>query len=599
MSSMLITFDGTLEFGQFLGDTLCSIRAAQLFIEHHPCDKYYLTLNAAGQLNFLWRKLIDTYHVEVIETNFHPGNADERFAAWNQWREKREVNGKPFDKYRECYRRIDGANRQGVLCGGEKGLGRKNIFEYFVYGQEEVPDVVRGTTDFRPGLIYHKPSPPRWDVWCSPAAKCQGNGVFTFQFWDAVVRKLVAQGVRVTVGHNGEFCEDLSGAYYRRVFPPFRELPDEIASHRLLTCGNTGTGWVAACVGTPLLSMQPPDSNMADYRYEWCGVRSLVEYVEAPDVEYVVKRAVEELEKKTVLTFGDYESLTAADVRHLEEARSLGTRLVVGVKDAGDAGTLLKGLRCVDAVKVVDGTVAQMVEELRPAVVAVAEGGDSLGCHAVEAFGGRVAITTGKPVVIPEPRREIKAQDVLKLVREAEHLSVNPQAKLKLLADQFLSVSSLPGDVADLGAYRGACAYLLRRLAPDKELHVFDNWGVGNPHFDPDCHHGPGEWAFPLEECRRNVGADPKTHFHKGVFPGSAAGLEGRRFCFVFVDMDTYQSTKAAVEFFWPRLVAGGKMLVDDWSWEPCAGTEKAVRELFEESQLRIYPEEHACLLTK
>jgi hypothetical protein len=36
-------------------------------------------------------------------------------------------------------------------------------------------------------------------------------------------------------------------------------------------------GWLAAACGVPLLAMQPPDSHMQDYRYEWCGVKSLVE----------------------------------------------------------------------------------------------------------------------------------------------------------------------------------------------------------------------------------------------------------------------------------------------------------------------------------
>lgn len=621
---MLIAFSGTTACGQFLGDTITSIKAAYLMARSMPCSKYILALSRSGELNFLWQKFIDAFHAEVIKDDFHPGNMDERFAAWNRWRETMEINGQKFEHYRELYRRIDGGHRQPVLCGREAGLGRKNIFEYFYFGQQEAPEPVADSDSFGSDLIYYQLGRPEWDVLVAPYAKCQGNGTFTFQFWDKVVRKLVASGVKVTVNHNGEFCEDLKGSHYRREFPPFKELPDFVCRHRLVCCGNTGIGWLAGATGTPLLAMQPPDSNMQDYRYEWCGVKSLVEYVETPDADYVCRRVMEELDKRVVFTTGCYDVLHAGHVRHLEESHSLGTRLVVAINsDASirrlkgdsrpvqaqkDRAAVVSALRWVDEVRIFDGADAMpLIEELRPHVITNGKDHplDSIvGKAFVEQYGGRAVVTqsdrdsTTTAAIRKIEARAMTRQDVQQAVQAARALTPNPPEKLRLLADEFLSVVHLPGEVADLGAYRGACSMVLRRLAPEKVLHVFDTW-IGNPHNDPLCHHKAGEWAADPKECRRNVGEDAKTHFHPGIFPQTAAAVDGARFCFVFVDMDTYQSTKAAIEFFWPRMVEGGKMVWDDYDWEPCAGVKKAVDEAFKPEQLRVFGSEKTCIATK
>ena len=163
-----------------------------------------------------------------------------------------------------------------------------------------------------------------------------------------------------------------------------------------------------------------------------------------------------------------------------------------------------------------------------------------------------------------------------------EH-SVNSFEKLKLMANHFFTVKDLPGDVADLGTYRGGTAYVLRKLAPDKQLHLFDTW-EGTPYDDPLCHHKKGEWSVCVAECKKVVG---DAHYHPGVFPRfdhepfTKNNPYDKQFCFVYVDMDTEQATKDAIEFFWPRMVPGGKMLFDDYNWVPCSGVKKAVDEAF------------------
>jgi len=622
MSTMLITFNGTLETGQFLGDTLCSIKTAYLFAQNHPCSKYLLTLSPRGKLNFLWQKFIDTYHVEVIYDTFEIGDMEQRFRSWNKWRKDRSIEGRPFDHYRELYRRIDGGRRQGLLCGSEQGLGRKNIFEYTYYGQEDARSPCVGGDYYGNDMIYYDLVVPEKRVFIAPYAKCQGNEVFSFKYWNDVVRGLVANGIPVTVNLNSEFCNDLEGhPLFRKIYPTFKDLVQEVLKHRLVSCGNTGVGWVAAATGTPLLGMQPPDSNMQDYRYEWCGVKSLVEFLEFPDVDYCVKRITEELEKEVVLTTGCYDILHAGHIRHLQESRSLGTKLVVAlnsdssvkllkgddrpVHNQDDRATVLKALGCVDEVRIFDGENAlSLIQDIRPMVIT--NGSDHkeeeiVGKSYVEKYGGRVVVTSGnRTISTTQAINKLKDPTIslMRVINDAARFTPNPSSKLKRMLDEFISVRNLSGAIADLGSYRGGCALVLRSAAPDKHLYLFDTW-EGNPYHDPMCHHKKGEWSADLAEVKANVGVNHLTHYMKGIFPETAKVLEGNQFSFVMVDPDTYQTTKDAIEWFYPRLVPGGKLFFDDYDWEPCAGVKKAVDESFPPEVRKVHKESFSCVIVK
>lgn len=618
MPTLLIAFNGNPATGQHLGDTLVSIKVAYLFAQHHPCERYLLALSPKGELNFLWQKFIDHFKVEVIYDTFGPSNNDERFAAWDKWRKERMIDGRPFDIYKELYKRVDGGHRQGRICGGEIGLGKKNIFEYFYFGQEDVRTPLIGADHFGSDLIYHELVPVERDVLIAPYAKCQGNAVWTMGYWEQVVRKLVAAGVTVTVANERPFCDDLAGPHYRRFFQSYEYLRDQVCRHRLVCCGNTGVGWMAGACGVPLLAMQHPESHIQDYRYEWCGVKSLVEFLEKPDVDYCVRRVQEEVSRVTVLTTGCYDLLHAGHVHHLQQSRAMGDRLVVALNSDASVRLLkgegrpnlpqrereavLRALRCVDDVRIFDGNSEELIRELRPDVLT--NGYDRtleevVGKQLVEVYGGRVVLTsrTGD-ISTTKIVRRISGIDVLQAVKEAERYSPNPLAKLKFLAEQLLSVESVDGSLADLGAYRGACSLIMRRLSR-KGLSVFDTWD-GNPFNDPLCHHKKGEWKASLKECQSVVGQDELTFYHQGIFPDSAAGLEDERFSFVYVDVDTYQSTKAAIYWFWPRMVKGGKIVIDDYEWEPCAGVKKAVEEFCDPElyeNIHVVNSLHTCVL--
>jgi O-methyltransferase len=70
-----------------------------------------------------------------------------------------------------------------------------------------------------------------------------------------------------------------------------------------------------------------------------------------------------------------------------------------------------------------------------------------------------------------------------------------------------------------------------------------------------------------------------RARIRQGWFPDSAAGLEEESFCFVHVDVGLHRATAAGLRWFYPRVVAGGYLLVTDFNNAHAPGVKRAVRE--------------------
>lgn len=99
----------------------------------------------------------------------------------------------------------------------------------------------------------------------------------------------------------------------------------------------------------------------------------------------------------------------------------------------------------------------------------------------------------------------------------------------------------------------------------------------------PGGSHRQGEFAG-SEAQIRGLLAGYDVCFHFGVFPQTTCDVpEDTSFSVVHLDLDTLQSTRAALEFFWPRMVAGGVIVLDDLDWSHCPGVRQALNEILPE----------------
>lgn len=151
------------------------------------------------------------------------------------------------------------------------------------------------------------------------------------------------------------------------------------------------------------------------------------------------------------------------------------------------------------------------------------------------------------------------------------------------LASQALAVD---GDFAECGVYRGGTALLLSRVLEghQKTLHLFDSFEglpTPDPEKDPDLEEG----VFKATSARAVEallgGFSGLLTIHQGWIPSTFDGLEDSRFAFVHIDVDLYRSTLDCLEYFYPRLSAGGIVVFDDYGFPAARGEKDAVDEFF------------------
>jgi O-methyltransferase len=138
-------------------------------------------------------------------------------------------------------------------------------------------------------------------------------------------------------------------------------------------------------------------------------------------------------------------------------------------------------------------------------------------------------------------------------------------ATLGLAAQRVLD-EGVEGAFAEVGVWRGETSAFLHRVAPERTLYLFDTF-TGFP--EADLPRGAADARFrdtSEQAVRRRVGPSPRVVLRPGYVPATLAGLEAERFAFVLLDLDLLEPTRASLEFFYPRLSAGGYLVVHDYN---------------------------------
>lgn len=163
------------------------------------------------------------------------------------------------------------------------------------------------------------------------------------------------------------------------------------------------------------------------------------------------------------------------------------------------------------------------------------------------------------------------------------------------------AIDNLKGDIAEVGVYQGSTALQLAQTFPDKTIHLFDTF-CGMPQSDPSIDgHKEGDFAnTSLERVKEKLKGYENIIYHPGIFPEAAAILSYRQFAFVNVDADLYVSTANSLLYFWPRIVAGGVIHIqDDYGAPRCLGATKAVDEFVRVNSLQLKKEGAAVWIVK
>lgn len=159
--------------------------------------------------------------------------------------------------------------------------------------------------------------------------------------------------------------------------------------------------------------------------------------------------------------------------------------------------------------------------------------------------------------------------------------SLVPNFNIDSLLELLNKTHNLPGINAEVGVYKGGTGLLIAANSK-KEVHLFDTF-EGLPQEDPtiDTGHRKGDFNdVTLEHVQNLLKNYPNAHIHKGLFPQDTGhNITDKRFAFVYLDVDLYESTKDSLEFFYPRMVPGGVIVTDDYNWHATPGVNKAMDE--------------------
>jgi O-methyltransferase len=140
------------------------------------------------------------------------------------------------------------------------------------------------------------------------------------------------------------------------------------------------------------------------------------------------------------------------------------------------------------------------------------------------------------------------------------------------LQKQRIDREKIAGSVAELGVYRGQTAALLQTLFPERQLHLFDTFHGFRAN---DLSQESGEAATyttanfadtSVAYVRNKLGNSPLIHVYEGNFTETRLQAETVQFALVSLDADLEKPTSEGLEWFYPRLLPGGVLLVHDYN---------------------------------
>lgn len=149
--------------------------------------------------------------------------------------------------------------------------------------------------------------------------------------------------------------------------------------------------------------------------------------------------------------------------------------------------------------------------------------------------------------------------------------------RLEVIEKALIDTKSFGGEIWECGAYKGGTALFMAAYTSDPIL-AFDTF-EGLPVSGVHDVHPVGAMKADYQAATACLADIPNIRVISGVMPATFTGLEDSHIRLAHIDVDQYESIKAVVEFVYPRVVAGGYIVIDDYNCNSCPGARKAIDE--------------------
>lgn len=165
----------------------------------------------------------------------------------------------------------------------------------------------------------------------------------------------------------------------------------------------------------------------------------------------------------------------------------------------------------------------------------------------------------------------------------------------------------LVGDFAECGCWKGHSSYIISKILSESGFkglfHIFDSFEGGLSDKAPEDENERVRlstkniesekkmFASTEEEVKETLSGFSFIRLYKGWIPERFKDVDGRKFSFVHIDVDLYQPTLESLNFFFPRLVDGGCIVIDDYGMTQFPGPKKAIDEFLAQNRCSLFYE--------
>lgn len=206
-----------------------------------------------------------------------------------------------------------------------------------------------------------------------------------------------------------------------------------------------------------------------------------------------------------------------------------------------------------------------------------------------------VAIMTSYREVAEKLERELGVPKE-KIDTNYSTMSTTNRNKFLLYFAKIVYDKNMLGSVAEGGVFTGEFAKQINQIFHDRTIYLFDTFDGFDERdvaFEQKMgFSGPvgGYFKMTSEEKVMSVLPYPeKAIMRKGYFPGTVEGIDDK-FVFVNLDFDLYNPTLAGLEFFYPKMVHNGVILIHDFFNDTYKGVKVAVDEFCKKNRIAYIP---------
>lgn len=173
---------------------------------------------------------------------------------------------------------------------------------------------------------------------------------------------------------------------------------------------------------------------------------------------------------------------------------------------------------------------------------------------------------------------------------------------------------NISGDFAECGCLKGHSTYMISELLerydfknqfyvfdafedgfPDKTQEDMDELGVSDPiEVLKEKEYHVSSYSDAVQVLKKFPFVTLCKGWIPSIFEEKKEHLDGRQYAFLHIDVDLYEPARDSLAYFYPRMVKGGVIVIDDYGYSGFPGAKKAVDEFLKDKKVTLQLENHA-----